>query len=398
MSRRRQTDWALWALLLVWPCLTQCGRAPLISRPAPPAKVAAPDAAGGGGEITGLPCFECHTALSDQSGKIRFEHKAHAAYGAHCNVCHGPQDHAQPPAGAAPHTFGVAKACKLCHDGQRAPDTCRTCHTDTEKIKPTSHRRADFDRTHGREQATLDCSNCHQREWCARCHGLQLPHPAGWAASHAAAAKAQPKVCGQCHEPARCLECHNGLPMPHPATFLAVHGRSDQRLCAKCHQADFCRRCHDSRSPHPSDWPSTHGQQRAAMNCAACHAKDFCAGCHGLTMPHPANWSSAHGAAARRQPAVCARCHQTSTCAGCHGLPMPHPAGWAVGHGQAATQDRVICGRCHAQTFCRDCHGLEMPHPAGFVTAHGAVGSFDAKGVCLKCHQGKFCRQCHQQP
>jgi hypothetical protein len=395
----------LLALVAVLPLLASCGR-----RAAPsPSVTKAPAGAGplvpkpfvgsraGGPTVEGLVCFECHNVLGQEGPRgIRFDHKAHGQL-THCGTCHGADDHHAKPPDAAPHTFGVSRACHTCHDGQKAPDTCRTCHADMTSIEPASHQRADFVRSHGKDKSTPACAGCHQSAWCASCHGLPIPHAADFFAGHGKQAQRTPKVCGQCHEPAKCTACHNGLPMPHPPTFRAEHGQIDSHLCGKCHEKSFCSACHAKTNPHPRNWLAVHGRggMNGALKCTICHERSYCDRCHGLAMPHPLNWTSSHGPTAKRQGALCAKCHESTRCASCHGLPMPHPASWAKKHGAAALRDRVICGRCHTESQCRACHGLAMPHPPGFVQGHNGEGTFASGGTCRKCHAVSFCRQCH---
>ena len=387
------------ALALV-PLVAACGHRQLTTAGAAPAPKAPVVPTAGGGTLTGLGCFDCHTVLSDNPGKIRFNHAAHAGYGAHCNFCHGAEDHVKAPTGAARHSHGVSKACAQCHDGQRAPNGCRSCHTDMAAVKPVSHQRADFGATHGKSGDRGSCTTCHASTWCAGCHGVSLPHSAQFRARHGREAKAKPTLCGKCHDPVKCTACHNGLPLPHPPTFVSSHGRLDAKLCAKCHQRSFCANCHAGRNPHQANWRAVHGrpEQRAGQQCAACHTSKFCQDCHGVTMPHPDGFRARHGADAKAKGEACRKCHEATTCDRCHGLAMPHPGGFGgKAHGTLAKADRLKCGRCHGNSFCRDCHGTEMPHPTGYVMGHNREATFDAKSRCMKCHQTKWCRKCHEE-
>lgn len=404
MGRSRRASLIALCCAALVPLLTQCGpavrgkqQAAVTSAHLKPGVTAVPTA--DGKTITGLTCFECHTPLADAPARVRFSHAKHADRGLHCNACHTAEDHAKQPAdkAVARHTWGVSKACVACHDGQQASDKCRTCHADTAVIKPASHQRAGFPRGHGRDEATLSCTYCHQRRECSNCHGLELPHPSGFAGSHMADAKAKPKVCGQCHEPQWCANCHNGLTMPHPATFKAVHGRTDQRLCAKCHEKDDCTRCHSSRNPHGQDFVTRHpaAAKQNQPACGVCHQQNFCDSCHGLKMPHPPTFGAQHGKDAKRSPKTCAKCHDKATCNNCHGREMPHPDSFVKTHGKEALAGREDCGRCHQSRDCQACHGTAMPHPSGFVYGHNGEVKFGEKSLCAKCHNTKFCTQCH---
>ena len=404
MGRSRRASLIALLCAALTPLLTQCGRGAKGPRPVAadtsahlkPGVTSVPTA--DGASVTGLTCFECHTPLADAKARVRFSHSKHAERGLHCNACHTSEDHAKPPAGQRDrHTWGVSKACVACHDGQQASDKCRTCHADTAVITPASHQRADFPRGHGKDEATLSCTYCHQRRECSNCHGLELPHPNGFARSHAAEAKAKPQTCGTCHEPNWCTTCHNGLPMPHPASFKAVHGRTDQRLCAKCHDKAFCTACHSSQNPHGSGFVARHtaAAKQNQPACGVCHQQRFCDSCHGLKMPHPANFAGQHGKEALRSGKLCAKCHEQATCNNCHGREMPHPAGFLKGHGKEALTAREDCGRCHQSRECAACHGTAMPHPSGFVYGHNGEAKFGDKASCAKCHKQTFCANCH---
>ena len=122
-------------LLLVALVLSGCGRKP--AAPPLPVAPAAPrgdeaNAVAGllanGQSVEGLACFKCHDLKHPRRALVRFNHSQHNGYGLHCGFCHGPQDHQPKPAGTPRHTWSVSKVCAQCHNGQRAPSGCPTCH------------------------------------------------------------------------------------------------------------------------------------------------------------------------------------------------------------------------------------------------------------------------------
>lgn len=272
-----------------------------------------------GQTVEGLTCFKCHDVNRPRRAKVRFSHPQHTGYGLHCNTCHGPEDHGTKPAGAARHTWSVSKACGQCHNGQRAPSACTTCHLNPADYKPDSHRDATWAKQHGKGDRG-SCGNCHKPAFCADCHQTEMPHPAGWQGRHGSEARHQPQLCGRCHSENTCTSCH-GVTMPHPASWKRTHGQANRNLCAKCHQSQTC----DS--------------------------------CHGLTMPHPSGWLKQHSASAKSNPALCGKCHSQQTCRACHGTTIPHPAGWVTGHGsEASFAPGNKCAKCHQASFCSKCH------------------------------------------
>ncbi|MCC6773361.1 MAG: cytochrome c3 family protein, partial [Gemmatimonadaceae bacterium] len=130
-------------------------------------------------------------------------------------------------------------ACSRCH----APLTLATRLSDSSVAAlpiPAWHRAPDMRSTHAPQEAgdALQCSTCHARESCARCH------PNAAEVSRAAALGTDPRV-------ARALR---GLT---PEYFIPPsHARSD--------------------------WASAHGDsaKRNAASCASCHARPGCLTCH----------------------------------------------------------------------------------------------------------------------
>ena len=96
----------------------------------------------------------------------------------------------------------------------------------TSCLPPTTRRSTTEDtRRSSRRSGTEECFACHpgnETTFCLKCHGLPIPHPAGWSpatggnpGAHVDRAYAEPGICVKCHHnrvapPAGCYggECH----------------------------------------------------------------------------------------------------------------------------------------------------------------------------------------------
>jgi len=308
--------------------------------------------------LKGLPCFQCHNVitLDEAQRDIIFSHRAHLRRGAHCHVCHQ----------VTGHTERIAPemdTCLECHDGQRADDRCRTCHSKMAAIKPAFHD-AKFLRTHGKRlSGRAQCRSCHENSYCDKCHKLPMPHPAGWSGGpHGRRALAQLGPCYQCHQQSYCDECHQ-VTMPHPRNYLRAHAaasRGDEARCTKCHSDEFCDKCHTERNPHAADWMPRHGLAARAQpeSCSLCHEQSYCDECHKLPMPHLDSFVMGHGSAIMENSSTCSQCHDTEHCQMCHKdrAPPTHVEEFALKHGELATKTEPACILCHGIDFCAVCH------------------------------------------
>ncbi len=194
-----------------------------------------------------------------------------------------------------------------------------------------------------------------QRILCSTCHA---------GVGHGGAPLPERQVCDACH----------GVDMPHPAGYGTAHGAdvtaagSDQ-ACHTCHNVYLhCQRCHGVQMPHPAEWQAKHGDiaYPSLQTCATCHQPSFCLSCHPVVMPHPKEWTSTHGLPVLEQGSVmCTSCHQPSLCIACHGMSMPHPSDWGTSHQIAAQEKRGECMLCHAEDDCTACHEIHGTHGKG---------------------------------
>ena len=94
---------------------------------------------------------------------------------------------------------------------------------------------------------------CHEEALCSGCHGIEMPHPEGWAdgsVSHGPASVQARQTCANCHgdTPDFCTVCHHEAYKPSEGSWVAQHPlaatRRGSAYCFECHQPTFCVRCH----------------------------------------------------------------------------------------------------------------------------------------------------------
>ena len=208
---------------------------------------------------------------------IIINHDIHTKNGVTCTTCHNRVAHKEDftltlPGNQKHADFMKMQACFRCHTltpgtktglGLTATGKCSACHTADFVLKPANHADAGF-------------------------------YPKG----HAQMAKDDPSYCTMCHVRQQfCDKCH-GLPMPHPADFRATHGKlgqSEPQACMRCHGTkaggtEFCNACHHPQGDPNKPWIPQHPavvQANGASSCLGngqpgqgCHDPVFCATCH----------------------------------------------------------------------------------------------------------------------
>ncbi|MCE5204300.1 MAG: hypothetical protein ABFC80_06995 [Coriobacteriales bacterium] len=209
-------------------------------------------------------CLACHENVLDgplTAHGLRIDHATCATTDS-CDDCHSASAHGS--VSRWPRQPVMAD-CTACHSASGAPTECSTCHD--ERSKTVRVAKGPWQITHGPEWEKThgmgdlrSCGVCHPKDYCARCHGIALPHPLDFPKTHGRLAQEQPASCDACHDRALlCDPCH-GIPMPHPATFRADHStiatsRGDER-CMKCHYESDCRACHEAHT-HPGSTDGT---------------------------------------------------------------------------------------------------------------------------------------------
>lgn len=208
-------------------------------------------------EVNDGPCRDCHamvlTETVDSAG-LRVRHSDFVETS--CRTCHAGTAHAL----ASRHYLGPQmEDCTGCHRTSAVRvESCDLCHIgsgDRASQGASAWRAvhgAGWSDAHG--MGDLDgCVDCHEPSYCARCHGLAMPHPVEWNKSHGEAAVQSRTSCESCHETAWCTTCH-GAEMPHPAGFIAGHPQAAEQqglqVCYRCHSFNLCESCH-IKSSHP---------------------------------------------------------------------------------------------------------------------------------------------------
>ncbi len=261
-------------------------------------------------EMSSKQCTQCHSTnrVITPSAGIIIDHKAHEEKDIQCTACHNRVAHNESgdwePALSNPNggaksvkhaNYMTMTACFRCHTltdkapegGIKAPGKCATCHPADFELKPASHKEAGFfPKGHaemaveaakeqsaalaaGKSEESGDvlavssveavnyCSTCHDmKTFCNDCHGLEMPHPADFAANHGKEGKANPKVCANCHNKGGaatasgtefCNACHHkdGDPTkPWIPQHFEVVKKTGAEACFECHDPTYCAKCH----------------------------------------------------------------------------------------------------------------------------------------------------------
>jgi hypothetical protein len=232
-------------------------------------------------------CEGCHADFEDKpgtSGDLIFSHPVHIDQNIKCATCH------EPPLGHFSAPAPMMMTCLSCHEGETAPNDCKNCHRKLDEIapgidEPVVHLEPDV-------ESRNTCEKCHEVEtWCEQCHGVEMPHPENWEASHTRTAAQNAQSCEKCHQSRDktfCIRCH-GVEMPHPAFWYSGHGdvaQDNSESCVRCHPAapDFCNNCHHAGYQGVETWESSgHGasaEDRGLNGCFVCHEESFCERCH----------------------------------------------------------------------------------------------------------------------
>lgn len=226
-------------------------------------------------EMEPTQCTQCHgdnRTITPSTG-ILIDHAIHTENDVSCTMCHNRVAHPENfeltlPGNSKHEDFMQMEACFRCHGFEtdsKAPGACGKCHPAGFELKPENHMEPGF-YTKG-----------------------------GDSSGHAELKKEEPDYCGMCHVESKfCVDCH-GVVMPHPAGFEKGHGElgtSKPAVCANCHAkggasteggTEFCDSCHHPAGDSSQPWISQHFNVVAdtgAQACFDCHASTFCAECH----------------------------------------------------------------------------------------------------------------------
>ncbi|PLX79108.1 MAG: cytochrome C [Desulfuromonas sp.] len=178
----------------------------------------------------------------------------------------------------------------------------------------------------------IDCSACHEQDWCLECHkagfademgkfgnSLSNIHRSDFQVSHPIAARTDPQLCNSCHESGYCEDCHDTFRRSDLAFESHRKGWSDGPVFHDGFTPEMCDSCHPDNSVLPShDWSNSHAREarKNLMTCQACHPDgDICLTCHsarsGISVnPHPDDWDDIKGRLERASDGrTCRKCH-----------------------------------------------------------------------------------------
>ena len=221
------------------------------------------------------------------------------------------------------------------------------------------------------QQATLDCTTCHDDYQVSLQNGLHGQAGNDPIFLESWMDQGQPGACLICHntgydpitgtseaDTITCAACHNPVPANHPEENMPVDKTTD--LCGKCHS--------DSRFTS-SNWTTSAHYQRA-MTCTVCHN------------PHTAGMRTMTGVSASEDASsLCENCHRDAmknfpsskhaeegvTCVNCH-------LGFNVGETDPIT-DFAEAHKAPNHSFlptletCNKCHSTQMHAPGQSVAA-----------------------------
>lgn len=219
-------------------------------------------------------CQLCHSDLEDPQAFPRietysslFSHEKHITAEYECQDCH---INIAAKESVLPYLLPKMMECVNCHGTKSAAAECETCHMPGENLKPPSHS-IDFVHSHSdladysveNMSANMNCSNCHQQQYCQDCHEGdnldRITHPLNFQFTHALSAQGKERDCAVCHtERQFCIECHqsnNIRPHNHTAGWAITNigGRhrdealNDLESCMACHEQNaelICQKCH----------------------------------------------------------------------------------------------------------------------------------------------------------
>lgn len=203
-------------------------------------------------------CQSCHDlsrTVTVPPG-ILIDHPKHVERNKSCTSCHLLTAH---PGDESERRLALMAQCFQCHGAPTTPKAlgaCDVCHPPSFNLRPNSHEPAMTWRARHGKRALADrrlCSYCHREDFCGDCHGLDMPHPSGWAkgtAGHAAIAPRERKMCVRCHDekPDFCSACHHKDYDAAKGSWVVQHRftvkQKGTSFCLDCHTTVFCPYCH----------------------------------------------------------------------------------------------------------------------------------------------------------
>ncbi len=203
-------------------------------------------------------CLQCHDAnrTATSGYRILIDHVEHAKRNGSCVSCHIRTAH---PIESRSWALTLMAKCFECHGDLAQPEAssaCELCHPEDYELLPASHEDQEWELEHGATFAddAQQCAMCHDAKTCDDCHGIEMPHPEGWAkgrTGHSLVATVDRAVCSRCHggQLEMCTMCHHTGYDPSKGTwvkhhFIQVRERGAGSCMETCHSPLFCVTCH----------------------------------------------------------------------------------------------------------------------------------------------------------
>jgi len=216
--------------------------------------------------MTMTACFRCHTLTDESPSGAEFKAPGE------CSVCHPasfdlkPANHKEP--GFYPKGHAALSKMEVDHATGRPAESVRKpvihgeSHEETGQAEGSGYAPSAGD-DHVLHLASVSsvnyCSTCHVVDtFCVDCHGIEMPHPAGFITGHGEAGKQNADSCAMCHGTT------DGRPVEAAGT-------------------EFCNGCHHKTADPSKPWIPQHmGAVRdgGAQACFECHNPTYCAACH----------------------------------------------------------------------------------------------------------------------
>lgn len=203
-------------------------------------------------------CVYCHESILKRvkiTSNIKVSHKEFTDSGYYCTDCHSAIAH---QIKGISRNYPNMDRCFNCHNNKKVSAECSLCHLlPPKEIKITGSPKSSYSLLHknkkyhglGNQQ---NCSLCHSRKLCLKCHQIIMPHPENWPLLHSQVARSSKKECLNCHRSSYCFNCHQ-LEMPHPEKFVRQHGSialKQRKICENCHYLKTCEYCHIASAHH----------------------------------------------------------------------------------------------------------------------------------------------------
>ncbi len=270
-------------------------------------------------------CNLCHyegvyKKFKATDSELNFSHKQHLSQGKKCTDCHKELEKVK-FAKESKESFPEMESCYSCHNNEKAPNNCESCHSNLTNLVPKTHNKSNFLNEHksitvSGVSSKNNCMMCHSDNFCQTCHSplkyngenkaenfyapyytkegatridrgdlqkLTTAHNINYKFTHGLDANQKSFECKTCHDPVTfCSSCHqNGgdlltgfAPQSHRQPDFTTMGvntggglhselaRRDIESCQSCHDVEgrdpACVKCHFDSDGIKGTNPRTH--------------------------------------------------------------------------------------------------------------------------------------------